>query len=247
MKRSNGFGFTIIETVLFFGITGLMIIGIMVGVGSSISSQRFKDSVMSMQTFLQQQYANATVSINNHDNSYNCSSSGITNALGGVQRGQSDCVILGKLISSNGNSKLTVNSIIGSTPTNLISLINDIDIFKSGPGYNTFISDIDTESYELDWGVTYAKAGGGSLDFSILIVKSPLTNIIRTFIYDGNVTQSTIQSNLVNDVASNTSLKICLINPDYINLTGARRTAITIDANASMGNGVRTLGDSSGC
>lgn len=261
MRRSNKVGLTMVETMLFFGITGLMIIGIMVGVGSSISSQRFKDSVMSMQTFLQEQYSNVSVAINSRDSSHSCSETGIDDPSGtDSNKGQSDCVILGRLITSTGSTgtKLTVNNIIGFIPDNSTSSFDDVEIFKgvidpahpSIKGYNTFISDIDTETYELDWGVKYVKEDGNQLNFSILIVKSPTTGVIHTFINNSSVVNNiTIQSNLVTEDALKpaSNLKICLINPDFTDIISARRTAISIDANTSMENGVRTLGDNSGC
>lgn len=53
-KRS---GFTLIEIVLFLGITGLLFVGIIVGTNNSIFQQRFMDSVQNFAEFLRSIYS----------------------------------------------------------------------------------------------------------------------------------------------------------------------------------------------
>jgi len=93
MKPLYRDGFTIIETMLFLGITGLLIVGILAGTGNSISIQRYRDSVTSLQSMLQMQYSNVE---NVSNNSVAAKSCGAKTS----PRGQSDCVILGRFIST---------------------------------------------------------------------------------------------------------------------------------------------------
>lgn len=251
MRRSKEVGFTIIETVLFLAVTGLMISGIMVGVGNSINSQRFRDSVVSLQSFLQDQYSNVSYTINNRNSDYNCGPSGVYLLPGdpsNSSRGQSDCSIIGKLIRSKDNKSLIVNSIVGKIPDSLPADVDDVSVFNASV-YSTFISDFDQETYELNWGATYSDDHNNDLKFSVLILRSPISGVIRTFIYKDLVTDTdSIQDHLINNSDSIINeLKICVINPDFTSLTSARRNAVVISANASGTSGVKTLGDNSEC
>ena len=46
-------GFTIIEVMLFLAVTGALAVAILVGSGVAIGQQRYKDSVNSLQSFIQ--------------------------------------------------------------------------------------------------------------------------------------------------------------------------------------------------
>ena len=52
-------GFTIIEVSLFLAITGLLFLGVIIGVQSSVFRQRFNDSVQNFAEFLRGVYAEA--------------------------------------------------------------------------------------------------------------------------------------------------------------------------------------------
>ncbi|MEP6710564.1 MAG: prepilin-type N-terminal cleavage/methylation domain-containing protein, partial [Candidatus Saccharibacteria bacterium] len=49
-------GFTIIEVMLFLAISGALAVGILIGSNVAITSQRYRDSLNSLQSLLQQQY-----------------------------------------------------------------------------------------------------------------------------------------------------------------------------------------------
>ena len=68
MKRYNSSGFTLIEVILFLAVSGAVIIGAFV-VGNNINEQRYKDSVMTFESSLQNLYSDAT-NISNVRNSY---------------------------------------------------------------------------------------------------------------------------------------------------------------------------------
>src|SRR5665811_997144 len=99
MKLSNQAGFTIIETMLFLGITALLIMGLLVGIGTSINIQRYRDSVSSLQSVLQQQFSEVS-NVSNDSLSNACYGDNSTNN----PRGQSNCVILGRLITTTTDS-----------------------------------------------------------------------------------------------------------------------------------------------
>ena len=50
--RKNKLGFTLIEVSLFLAITGLLFLGVTLGVQNSIYQQRYNDAVQSFANFL---------------------------------------------------------------------------------------------------------------------------------------------------------------------------------------------------
>jgi len=58
-------GFTVIEVMLFLAVTGLLAVGILVGSGVAIGQQRYRDSVNTLKSYIQQQYSEVTSVINN--------------------------------------------------------------------------------------------------------------------------------------------------------------------------------------
>lgn len=238
MKRSDKAGFTIIETMLFLGITGLLIVGILAGAGVSINIQRYRDSITSLQSFFQQQYSN--VSNVNNDNSGNLACYGDNSVKA---RGQSDCVILGKYIttSADGNS-LIIKSIVGYTPSGTISSSNDLSALQQ---YNIKVSSISSETYNTEWGTSLVSVGNhGIAKFSVLIVRSPLSGVLRTFIDPTTVISDNNVASLINTNALKSPVKAC-VNSNGL-FTGATM-AVLINAGISSSSGVETLGDNSGC
>ena len=234
MKPLDKAGFTIIETILFIGITGLLISGILIGTGSSINIQRYRDSVTSLQSFFQQQYSDVA----NVSNGLPSSSCDGTNKL----RGQSDCVILGKYITTTEDSGvLSVKDVVGTIP-NSASMVNDIESLKQ---YNIKITTpLTTTSYNTEWGALIVKPEDSKVaaTLSILIVRSPLSGVIRTFIDETQVLADTKIQNLLNITALNQSAKVCLNPASFLNIT---KMAVQIDSGASSSSDVETLGDAS--
>jgi prepilin-type N-terminal cleavage/methylation domain-containing protein len=50
-------GFTIIEVMIFLAISGLLLVGVLIGTGTTIARQRYNDAVQSFAEFLRQQYS----------------------------------------------------------------------------------------------------------------------------------------------------------------------------------------------
>jgi len=239
MKPLNKNGFTIIETMLFLGISGLLIVGILVGTGTSINVQRYHDSVTSFRAFLMQQYSDVS-NIRNESSNNPCYGDGTNNN----PRGQSDCVVLGRYITTADSQTFTVKSVIGYIPLVSVSTSNDVDaLIQYGIKISPSTSDVAT--YDMDWGATISKLNGDPMPFSMLILRSPISGTIRTFIDN---TQSVPDPNIGNLLTSSQtslaqSITACI---DSNGLTG-NKMAVFVNANATSANGVETLGDDSGC
>lgn len=230
MKRLNNSGFTIIETMLFLGITGLLIFGVLAGVGSSINAQRYRDSVVSLQSILQKQYSE----VENVNNTGGGICPGATSAL----RGQSECVIIGRYITTNDGKKIIIKTVYLNKTPNTTAGINDIAVLTTDSSI-TF-STIDVETYEAEWGVLLSPNA-----FSILIIQSPSNGAIRTFIDPNNsVAVIDIKSLVHLDYLKNDA-KIC-VNPN--GLSGGTPSAVIVNAGSANSSGVELKGGAtSGC
>lgn len=120
MNRQHTGGFTIIETMLFLAITSLLAVMVLVGVSANIDQQRYRDTVNSLKSYLQEQYSQA-VNINNiRAVSTGCSLSGSSLTIGPAggtedwQRGaHKDCVVLGRYVQSDDGVTITSGPVIG--------------------------------------------------------------------------------------------------------------------------------------
>jgi type II secretory pathway pseudopilin PulG len=250
MKRLNKAGFTIIETVLFLGITGLLVVGVLVGTGVSINIQRYRDSVVSLQSVIQQQYSEAADVVNMRGSGKTCNDDGsITDSAGGSteNRGQSDCVILGRIITpTNANYRLATASVVGVLP-DVNAYQTDADLLANA---HLKIMTGTEDSYILDWGARTVSVGGAIKPFTILIIRSPISGNIKTFINNSeyvNLNNVDAGSKLFNvtDPSKTGDLKMCV---EDNGLTSQSRMAVYLTSATTSASGVEVLGgESSGC
>lgn len=183
-------GFTIIETMLVLAITGALVMAFVVGVGSSINNQRYRDSVITFQALLQDQYSAIDNVRNDRDASWSCGSSAQPNQ-GGVATiapGQSDCVLLGRYVSIVG-SAITMATVVGYEVANGSE---NSDIATVRANYVLGISQSSVERDVLDWGAEIhwapegvdSRPGGGIRSISLLFIRSPETGSTYTFTSD---------------------------------------------------------------
>jgi hypothetical protein len=193
-----------------------------------------------MQSFLQQQYSNvANVS---NDNSGNLKCYGDNSTL---PTGQSDCVILGEFITTNGAKELTTQDVVGYDNSSSLPS-NDLTALQA---YDIQLSPVAPETYDISWGASLQKADGSQLQFSMLIVRSPFSGAIQTFIdtdSTGVITgdsQHPLSGFLTTQYLTNDAT-IC-INSNGL-FTG-NSMAVYIEKDASSSSGVETKGADSGC
>ena len=234
MKISNKAGFTIVETMLFLGISGLLMLGVLVGTGTSINTQRYHDSVSSLQSILQQQFSETSNVINSNSTSACGSNSS-------VQRGQSDCVFLGRYITTTDGMNLSIRNVIGKEPPSSNTSVDDVSVLQS---YVPYISSVAGDIYNMNWGASLVQPGSSNVAlFSMLILRSPSSGVIRTFI-DPSYSVTNISS-LINKTALSQSVKVCVASNGLF--TGGK-SAVLMTANATGPGGIETLGEAkSGC
>jgi type II secretory pathway pseudopilin PulG len=180
-------GFTVIEVMLFLAVTGILAVGILVGSGVSIGQQRYRDSVNTLKSLIQDQYNETTNVQNSRNQAWTCDSSTIiieSPSGTGESRGTSDCVLLGRFITvDNSGTKLTVSSVAGYRDTGAAAAS---DILELQTHYKLGISPIDQEEKDVEWGAQVVEPKTTTpMPVSILIVRSPLSGAVMTFIADG--------------------------------------------------------------
>lgn len=101
-------GFTIIEVLLFLSISGLLMALLFVGTGVAIQRQQYQDTVQSFATFLRGQYSAMVNVENDHEGDAVCpiaaaGATGHSSISPPPQRGQTDCLIIGRYIQADSN------------------------------------------------------------------------------------------------------------------------------------------------
>lgn len=230
-------GFTIIEVMLFLAITGALAIAILAGSGVAIGQQRYRDSVSTFKSLIQEQYNEATNVVNSRGGDASCTNAVVRQPPDSVPspqpRGTSECVVLGRLLTVADNGiDIKTSNVIGYRTSSTAAASTDIDELKAN--YKLGDSPIDAEDAEIQWGAQVVKPKTTTVQpLSILIIRSPLSGSIMTFVQDG------VQTDLDAFVASGTitSNKDVCINADAGSFVG-RRQAIRISAYASNSTSV---------
>lgn len=197
-------GFTIIETMLVLAITGMLVAGIFVGVGSSIAIQRYRDAVDTFKTTIQNQYAELSSVRNDRSDNWSCDGSAATAENGSTLRGQSDCVLVGRLLVVN-QGDFSVYTVVGRE---ISTTPRADDITSLRQNYALNISNANVERDALEWGAVLAwpRSGSGSQtpitprSLSMLFIRSPDSGQIYTFTSDsapGTPTPVTLRGILV--------------------------------------------------
>lgn len=101
----NKQGFTLLEVMLFFAVSGLLALVAFVGLGPRLRNVRFTDAVRSLESTTQRQLSDFQSGVNLRDSSVSCLEGGVTGitididpGAGGQSVGASeDCIINGRL------------------------------------------------------------------------------------------------------------------------------------------------------
>ncbi len=177
-------GFTIIEVMLFLAITGLLTVGVLVSSSAAIAQQRYRDSVNTLKGFIQEQYSQTTNVLVSEVNNPACRKTGNTLALdvGTPQaRGTSECLRLGRYVLVE-PTKVTAYNVIGQARTDEDGS-DDISSLQ-----NYILRTTNTaETKEVAWGARIVSPRTTTgLTTSVLILRSPLSGSVVSFVRDGN-------------------------------------------------------------
>lgn len=249
MSKKGFSGFTIIETMLFLAVTAVLVVGVLAGTGVSINNQRYKDSVYSLQSYLQKQLSEVVSTSNDSpllggSQKYSCSSSAVVTIAGvGEPKGQSNCLILGKLITASpttGETSQLVSRTVVGYPKATTTSSDDTTVFQSY--YIRAIQDsvIVGDTYSIEWSnVLKTPSVGGNSKFSILIIKSPASGIIRTYINPTTVVNINSSLDSTMTLASNLANPITLcVRPGAGGVYNGEIMAVVLNKGASSASSV---------
>lgn len=229
IKRQTGF--TIIETMLFLAITGLLAATVLVGSGVAIGQQRYRDSVNSLKSYVQQQYSEVTNVTNSRNKSWNCDANGnVTevDAAAGEARGTSNCVLLGRYLTvDETGTQLTSSNVVGYRVAGAVDAASDIAELTTN--YKMSVSPIDQDKSEISWGAQVVKQKTATpMPLSMLIIRSPLTGSVVTFTAEG------VQSNpkAIIGAGNITATRDLCVNADVGSFVG-KRLEVRIDPYAT--------------
>jgi type II secretory pathway pseudopilin PulG len=235
-------GFTIIELILFLGITGAMFAALMIGVNTSIAQQRYKESVTSYRALLEQQYAEVSHPRNDRDNKWTCSDDGGVQQApnGGDARGTSNCVLLGRYIEIKANgTAVETGDVIGVQPLGNVTLTDDIAALIA---YTPRLSPITPETRDVEWDSTLQTTAQRPSSASYLILRSPLSGLVRTF-----VRPEALPTNLVDALTPANSLatiKNCVVPGGAV---GQPTQSVSVSAAVASANGIVVNGIDEEC
>lgn len=245
-------GFTIIETMLFLGITGLLALTLLGGWTTMINTQRYKDSVKTVQSFLQQQYSlvhNVEI-LERDDNGVYCGVNGsgeVELYEDGAARGQSDCIQMGRLIKITNGTDIKAYAIFG------VDIVDDVTTSDIASIASRKPRVVVEEQYALanseltvPWQAEIefpSSEGGGQQDVSLAIIRSPLTGSVHT--YAANTPGGVISE--IDDfiaAANEREVNLCM---DPGTAFSGDRIGVVIKARASSQSFVQTIQDESLC
>lgn len=229
MKQiSRQSGFTIIEVMLFLGISGLLAMGLMAGMSGAIQQQQYRDAVQSFAGFLRGQYDRA-VNVENARNEPlppECGS--------GTDRGQSECVVVGRYIQSKSG---------GSASYGELYEIYPVYGRKDSGTWQYWLGEKDDE-YQLRWSAKsrFSDQGHGASKISLLMYRHPEQGSLAIRSADSFYDDTTIGDFFSGDFAD--KREICVYDEGW--LAGVRQS-VFLGAKAGSSDAVTIDNASAGC
>lgn len=231
--------------MLFLAVTGALAVGVLATSSIAINQQRYRDTLNSLQSTIQQQFNEAANVINDRSgDDTRCDGSGVSEAGGGSSaqpRGTSDCLVLGRSIQFDSAGKImTLASVVGYKPASAPAVNNDLDALKQ---YSLSIAPTNQSTAEVAWGANvFDRESGKTGSLQLLVLRSPLTGSLRTFVLPASMSGTINSGDLVE--ANMAERDLCV---DTGGFTIANTLGVVIRANASSASAVELLGDDQKC
>jgi type II secretory pathway pseudopilin PulG len=239
-------GFTIIEVMLFLAVSGALAVAILVGSGVAINQQRYRDSVSSLKSFLQEQYSDTTNTTNSRTGDEACSNAVVVTPPSYIPapqpRGTTNCLLLGRsIVISNNGTQVTVSNVVGYRTSDTAPL-EATDSLELTTNYRLATSPIDQEVKSVDWGARVVKPKTSTAQpLAMMIIHSPLSGSIMTFV--SQTPQPDL--NLLAKVGPNTVATNLCVEPSGGSFTGSQ-LSVRIDPYATSQSAIEISSESEG-
>lgn len=224
-------GFTIIETMLFLGVAGALTVGILAGSGAAINQQRYRDSVNTLKSFIQQQYSETANVVNGRSGSEACANAVVAQPPAIVTpeaRGTSECILLGRyVVIDTTGTEITASNVVGYRAPGAPEAASDI--LEITTNYQLGTSTIGQDMADIAWGAVVVRPQTTQpMPLTMLILRSPLSGSIMTYTQEGVVTNL---ASMITAQNSNATRNLCVNKSD--NLLGGNRMSVQISSFAT--------------
>lgn len=226
MGTQRNTGFTVIETMLFLAIAGALAAGVLVGSGVAVNQQRYRDSVNTLKSYIQQQYSHVSNVVNDRAGAEACANAIVaqpSDSITAQPRGTSECIMLGRyIVIDDSGTRAVASNVVGYRTSNAAEADNDIAELQSH--YQLGTSTIGQETLDVPWGATIVQSGtSNKMKLALLILRSPLSGSIMTYSTEDTETGLLDMIDVDN---SNVTRNLCLDTTNGV--INGRRTAVQI-------------------
>lgn len=205
-----------IETMLVIGVGGLLTAGLLAGAGISIAQQRYKESVTGLQAFVQDGYNLTVVSQNSREARWACDEAHVAEDGGGEAPGQSECLVVGRLITISEDSAMKNQSVVAYQK----GAIGGSDS-KLTDAFSFHVSGIGDIKKSIPWSGWITKPGQpeSHSGATILVLRSPISNVVTTYSVDRVVPSSQLNEAgsdaLIQESNRSEALDMCVHNESW--------------------------------
>ncbi len=250
-------GFTVIETVLFIAISGLMMIMMITGTAVTLNNQRYNDSVRSFQSLVQEQYAKLISTENDRLVDRPCGLDGAAlpqeDTSSTQQRGQSRCEIFGRYMAIEGSDITIFPVLVYRVESQKPASGSDVDLMRDVAYMQIGVDTGLAETASLEWGAEIAWPSSGSgarspttpRSVALLFVRSPDSGQVYTFASDtvvsnpANMNSEVIRSMIVaGDLAPGQAAQALCVNSG--GMTFANMSSVYVNAFSSGPSSIET-------
>lgn len=253
MGIKNTSGFTIIEVMLFLGVTGVLTAALLVGSGVSIGQQRYRDSVNSLKSLIQEQYSDVTNVANGRGDDVACNTNAVVTVppqtvINPKARGASDCMLVGRILTIAADGATVATQDVIGARTSETAPVAPTDIIEMRTNYHFGLSSIDKATTQVAWSahvVNPTAVNGPFKGLTVLIVRSPVTGSIMTFVARTVVTNAVTLKGLIDSDSPVTQNTDVCVNADRTSFVG-QPLAVRVDAYAADQSGVEIPTESEG-
>lgn len=250
-------GFTIIETLMFLAISGLMMVTMIVGVSATLANQRYNDSVRSLQSLIQEQYSKISSIENNRPADRPCGLDSTAlpqqNPVTPQTVGQSKCEMVGRYMIIDRGSVAIYPVLAYRDISRRPSTGSDISYMQNASYMRLGVDKSLADTSQLEWGteIAWPRSGNDSRSpvtprtIGVLFIRSPDSGQVYTFTSNNanlnpdTINEATIRSLIrPGDTIPGQAGRALCVDPMGITTFGS--TSVYINSFASGSNAIET-------